>query len=278
MNSHASKPVTDILPDSGWPSLGLRELWQYRDMLKLLVWRDFSSRYRQSFIGVGWALIRPIVSVLVFTIVFGKMVGVPSDDVPYPIFNFTGMLPWLFFAGVLATSSQSMTSGSALISKVYFPRLILPLSKIAGGLIDLVIQFGLLAFMMFYFGVTPTLKLLAIPLFLIMAIMAALALGLLLTTVSVKYRDVHHIIPFLIQTWMWMTPVVYPSSMVDEKWRYLYGLNPLVGVVDGFRWSVLGTVNPDWRMMSISLATTVVLMVFSLYYFRRAESKFADII
>lgn len=278
MNSQTSKPITDILPESGWPSLGLRELWQYRDMLKLLVWRDFSSRYRQSFIGVGWALIRPIVSVIVFTIVFGKMVGVPSDDVPYPIFNFTGMLPWLFFAGVLATSSQSMTSGSALISKVYFPRLILPLSKIAGGLIDLVIQFALLAFMMFYFGVTPTFKLLAIPLFLVMAIMAALALGLLLTTVSVKYRDVHHIVPFLIQTWMWMTPVVYPSSMVDEKWRYLYGLNPLVGVVDGFRWSVLGTVNPDWRMMSISLATTVVLMIFSLYYFRRAESKFADII
>ncbi|QEG38645.1 ABC transporter permease [Roseimaritima ulvae] len=278
MNSPTSKPITEILPESGWPSLGLRELWQYRDMLKLLVWRDFSSRYRQSFIGVGWALIRPIVSVVVFTIVFGKMVGVPSDDVPYPIFNFTGMLPWLFFAGVLATSSQSMTSGAALISKVYFPRLILPLSKIAGGLIDLAIQFALLAFMMFYFGVSPTPKLLAIPLFLIMAIMAALALGLLLTTVSVKYRDVHHVVPFLIQTWMWMTPVVYPSSMVDEKWRYLYGLNPLVGVVDGFRWSVLGSVDPDWRMMLISLVTTVVLMVFSLYYFRRTESKFADII
>lgn len=273
-----SKPVTEILPESGWPSLGLRELWRYRDMLKLLVWRDFSSRYRQSVIGVGWALIRPIVSMVVFTVVFGKMVGVPSDDVPYPIFNYSGMLPWLFFAGVLTTSSQSMTAGSSLITKVYFPRLILPLSKIVGGLVDLVIQFALLVFLMFYFQVEPTARLFAIPFFLFMAIVSALGIGLVLTTLSVKYRDVHHIVPFLIQTWMWMTPVVYPSSLVEEKWRFLYGLNPLVGVVDGFRWSVLGTVNPDWKMMTVSVTTSCTLLVFSLFYFRRSESKFADII
>lgn len=274
----SQKPITEIVPESGWPTLGIKELWQYRDMLKLLVWRDFSSRYRQSFIGFGWALVRPIVSVIVFTIVFGKMMDVPSDDVPYPIFNFSGMMPWLFFAGVLTTSSGSMVSGSALLKKVYFPRLILPLSKITLGLVDLVIQFFLLAFMMFWFEVTPTWRLVTIPLFLLMAIVTALGVGLLMTTINVKYRDVQHIVPFMIQTWMWITPVVYPSSLVAEKWRLLYGLNPLVGVVDGFRWSVLGTVKPDWQMMIVSLMVANLLLVFSLFYFRKQESKFADII
>jgi lipopolysaccharide transport system permease protein len=274
----AQKTTIEIVPESGWPTLGVKELWQYRDMLKLLVWRDFSSRYRQSFIGIGWALVRPIVSVIVFTIVFGKMMDLPSDDVPYPIFNFSGMMPWLFFAGVLTTSSGSMVSGSSLLTKVYFPRLILPLSKITLGLVDLTIQFVMLAFMMYWFEVTPTWRLITIPLFLLMAIITALGVGLLMTTINVKYRDVQHIVPFMIQTWMWITPVVYPSSLVAEKWRFLYGLNPLVGVVDGFRWSVLGTVNPDWKMMAVSLVVANLLLVFSLFYFRKQESKFADII
>ena len=274
----AGQRLTIIEPPRGWIALGLRELWRYRDLLSLLIWRDFSSRYRQSLIGIGWALIRPVISMLVFTLVFGKMAKLPSDGAPYAIFNYAGLLPWLFFAGCLTTSSQSLVQGQALMTKVYFPRLILPLSKVAGGLIDFTIQFVLLLILMVFFRVTPSWRLALIPGFLFLAILTSLAVGILMTVINVKYRDVGQIIPFLSQAWMWLTPIVYSSSMVPERWRFLYGLNPLVGIVDGFRWAILDTTQPDWKMMMISSSATVVLFVFSLLYFRRAESTLVDII
>ncbi len=274
----ADKSITIIEPQSGWVTLGLRELWRYRDLLTLLVWRDFSSRYRQSLIGIGWAVIRPVVSMLVFTLIFGKMAKLPSDGAPYPIFNYAGLLPWMFFSTCLTASSQSMVASQSLVTKIYFPRLVLPLSKVAVSLIDFAIQFVLLLILMAWYQVVPTWKMALIPLFLVAVILTSLAVGLLMTTISVKYRDVRQVVPFLTQVWMWMTPIVYSSSMVSEKWRFLYGLNPLVGIIDGFRWCILGTVDPDWRMMLISLSVTVLLLIFSLFYFRRAEATFADVI
>lgn len=273
-----SRPITIIEPPRAWVALGLRELWQYRDLLSLLVWRDFSSRYRQSLIGIGWALIRPVVSMLVFTLIFGKMAKLPSDGAPYAIFNYAGLLPWIFFSTCLTASSQSMVASQSLVTKIYFPRLILPLSKVAVSLIDFAIQFTLLLVLMLYFRVLPTWRLALVPFFLLSVILTSLAIGILMTTISVKYRDVRQVVPFMTQIWMWMTPIVYSSSMVSEKWRFLYGLNPLVGIVDGFRWCILGTVNPNWSMMLISLSVTLLLLVFSLFYFRRAEATFADII
>jgi lipopolysaccharide transport system permease protein len=276
--SEIAKPLTIIEPPRGWVNLGLGELWQYRDLLGLLVWRDFSSRYRQSLIGFGWALIRPVVSMLVFTLIFGKMAKLPSDGAPYAIFNYAGLLPWLFFAGCLTSSSQSLVQSQTLVTKVYFPRLILPLSKVAVSLIDFAIQFVLLLVLMVLFHVTPTWRLALIPAFLLLAILTSLAVGILMTAVNVKYRDIRQVVPFVTQTWMWITPVVYSTSMIDPQWRFVYGLNPLVGIVDGFRWAILGTTQPDWKMMAISSSVTVALMVFSLIYFRRAEATFADII
>ena len=276
--SSGSRLITIIEPPRGWVTLGLRELWQYRDLLTLLVWRDFSARYRQSLIGIGWALIRPVISMLVFTLIFGKMAKLPSDGAPYPIFNYAGLLPWMFFSTCLIASSQSLVASQSLVTKIYFPRLILPLSKVAGSLIDFAIQFVLLLVLMLYFRVMPTWRLALVPFFLLSIILTSLAIGILMTTISVKYRDVRQVVPFMTQVWMWMTPIVYSSSMVPERWRFLYGLNPLVGIVDGFRWCILGTVDPNWSMMLISLGVTVLLLFFSLFYFRRAEATFADII
>lgn len=273
-----SAPITLIRPQRRWVSLGLGELWQYRDLLFQLVWRDFSSRYRQSVIGIGWALIRPAVSMVVFTLIFGRVAKLPSDGIPYPIFNYTALIPWLYFAGCLTGSSQSVVGGAGLLTKVYFPRLILPLSKVTIGLIDVAIQSALLALLMVWYGVVPTWGILLVPVFLLMCTVTGLSVGLWLTALNVKYRDIAHTIPFLAQMWMWVTPIVYSSSMVPERWRALYGLNPMVGVVEGFRWALLGKAAPDWTMMSASVGMTLLLFVGGLLYFRRTEATFADLI
>lgn len=267
-----------IKPQKGWLSLNLAEIWRYRDLLSLLVWRDFSSRYRQSILGVGWAIVRPVLSVLVFTVIFGMVAKLPSDGIPYPLFSFAAMMPWLYFANALTNATNSVVVNGGLLTKVYFPRVVLPLASVASGLADLGIQFVLLLGLMFWYGVAPGWTLLVMPLFVLECMVVSLALGLWLTALNVKYRDVGHLVPFLVQIWMYMSPIVYASSLVPERWRALYSLNPMVGVIDGFRWAVLGQSSPDWQILAISFAVVLLLFVTGLFYFRRVEETFADII
>ena len=267
-----------IEPPSGWLSLNLREVWRYRDLLSLLVWRDFSCRYRQSILGVGWAVVRPVFSVVVFTIIFGNVAQLPSDGLPYALFSFAGMMPWLYFSGCLGGVTGSIVGGAGLFTKVYFPRLILPLASVCGGLADLLIQFVLLLGLMLWFGVMPTWTVVFVPLFILECMLVSLALGLWLTALNVKYRDIGQLVPFVSQIWMYLTPIVYASSLVPQRWRALYSLNPLVGVIDGFRWAMLGQSAPDWTMLAISTSVTLILLVTGLYYFRRVEQTFADVI
>jgi lipopolysaccharide transport system permease protein len=267
-----------IEPQKGWISLNLREVWRYRDLLSMLVWRDFSCRYRQSVLGAGWAIVRPVLSVLVFTVIFGMIARLPSDGIPYPLFSFAAMMPWLYFSTALANATNSVVGGQGLLTKVYFPRLVLPLASVCGGLGDLVIQFVLLIALMLWYGVAPAWSVLLVPLFIFECMVVSLALGLWLTALNVKYRDINQLVPFLVQIWMYLTPIVYSSSMVPQRFRALYSLNPLVGVVDGFRWAMLGQTAPDWSMLAISSSVVLVLFISGLYYFRRTEQTFADII
>jgi lipopolysaccharide transport system permease protein len=269
---------TVIEPSRGWIALNLAEVWRYRDLLSLLVWRDFSSRYRQSILGIGWAVLRPVLSVVVFTLIFGHVAQLPSDGIPYPLFSFAAMMPWLYFSTALAGATNSVVGGQALLTKVYFPRLVLPLASVATGLIDLVIQFVILVGLMLWYQVVPTWQVVLVPLFILECVIVSLALGLWLTALNVKYRDITHLVPFVTQIWMYLTPIVYSSSLVPERWRPLYGLNPMVGVVDGFRWAMLGQSAPDWTMLATSLAMVLILFVTGLFYFRKVEETFADII
>lgn len=270
--------VTVIEAPRGWLSLNLRELWRYRDLLWLLVWRDFSVRFRQSVLGVGWAVVRPVLSVLVFTVIFGMVAGLPSDGIPYPLFSFAAMMPWLYFSSALANATNSVVGGGALLTKVYFPRLVLPLASVAAGLADFAIQFVLLLGLMFWYGVAPSWNAVLAPLFVLDCVLVSLALGLWLTALNVKYRDIGQLVPFLVQVWMYLSPVVYSSSMIPERWRPLYALNPMVGVIDGFRWAVLGQNPPDWTMMAISTVVMAVLLTGGACYFRKTEATFADVI
>lgn len=274
----SSSVVTVIEPPRGWLQLNLREVWRYRDLLSLLVWRDLSARYRQSVVGYGWAFIKPIVTVLIFTLVFGGLAELPSDDVPYPLFTLAALIPWLYFSTALTGVSTSVTSGGHLLTKVYFPRLILPLSSLGAGLVDLVFQLVLCFGLMLWFGTTPRWPLLLLPLFVVLTIAAALAFGLWLTALNVRYRDVGHAVPFLLQTWMWLSPVVYSSALVPEKWRWVYGINPLVGIIEGFRWCLLGTRPPDPVALALSVGGMGVLLIGGLAFFRRQEAAFADVI
>ncbi len=267
-----------IEPPHGWLRINLAEVWRYRDLLTLLIWRDVSARYRQSIVGYGWAFIKPLVSVLIFAMVFGGLAGLPSDGVPYPLFALAALIPWMYFSSSLAGVSTSVTNGGHLLTKVYFPRLILPLSSLGAGLVDLGLQLVLALGLMTWYGVIPRWPVVFLPLFIVYAIAASLAFGLWLTAFNVRYRDIGHAVPFLLQAWMWISPVVYSSSLVPEKWRWVYALNPLVGIIDGFRWSLLATSAPDFVALVISLLTVVVLLVTGLIFFRRQEAAFADVI
>jgi lipopolysaccharide transport system permease protein len=277
----AARPATPLMviePPKGWISLNLGEVWRYRGLLWQLVWRNVSANYRQSVVGIGWALLKPALSVLIFTVIFGRVAGLPTDGTPYPIFSYSALLPWMYFSTVLTLSSGSIVVGSGLLTKVYFPRLILPLTGVLNGLVDFAIQLSLLAVLMLWYGVTPGWGIVLLPILVLQCAIAALAVGLWLCALNVKYRDVGHLVPFLSQAWMWITPIVYSSSMVPEKWRTVYGLNPMVGVVEGFRWAICGKSVPDWTMMGISTAVVGALLLSGLYYFRRVETTFADII
>lgn len=274
----AESPVTHIAPSRAWAPLRLGELWAFRELLYSLVWREITVRYKQTALGMAWAVIQPFLTMVVFSVFFGRLARVPSDGVPYPVFAFCALVPWQLFAFSLSESSNSVVAHQRLITKVYFPRLLMPMAPIGVGLVDFAVAFTVLAAMCAYYGITPGLAVLTVPLWAMLAVLTALAVGLWLSALNVRYRDVRYTVPFLVQIWLFATPVAYPTSLVPEPWRAVYALNPMVGVVDGFRWALLGSVDAPRVTALVSVATVAVLLVGGLYYFRRMERLFADLV
>jgi lipopolysaccharide transport system permease protein len=270
--------LTVIRPSRHLFSLRLRELWEYRELLYFLVWRDVKVRYKQTVLGAAWAILQPFLTMVVFSIFFGRLAGIPSEGIPYPIFAYTALLPWQLFAHALTESGNSLVANQQLITKVYFPRLVIPISAVLAGLVDFCIAFVVLLGMMVYYGVLPTKAVLALPLFLLLALATALAVGLWLSALNVQYRDVRYTLPFLTQFWLFATPIAYPSTLIPEQWRVVYGLNPMAGVVEGFRWALLGTGQGAGPMVVVSAIVVTALLIGGLVYFRWMERSFADII
>jgi len=256
----------------------LTELWEYRELLYFLTWRDIKVRYKQTVLGAAWAVIQPFGMMLVFTVFFGRLVGVPSDGLPYPIFAYTALLPWQLFSRALTDASTSLVINERLITKVYFPRLLIPLSAVLASLVDFAIAFVLLLGMMVFYGIVPTGSVLMLPLFVLLALMTALGTGFWLSALNAQYRDVRYTLPFLTQFWLFATPVVYPSSLVPEQWRLLYGLNPMTGVVEGFRWALLGKTGAPDVMLAVSAIAVLATFIGGLYYFSRVEETLADVV
>ena len=283
MTVQSDSSVTLIRPPRGWQAINLRDLWLYRELVYFLTWRDIKVRYKQAVLGIGWAIVQPILTMVVFTVIFNKFLGVkPDAGIPeqyYPIFSFAALLPWQFFQGALQRASTSLVSNSNLLTKVYFPRLIIPSSAVAAGLVDFGFSFLIMIGLMIYYGVPFTLTLLWLPLFLLVALLTALAVGLWLSALNVQYRDVQHMVPFLLTIWMYASPVVYPIDVINVSkfWQVVYALNPMVGVIQGFRWALFGTNPPGW-MFTISMGMVLVLLVSGIFYFRRMERNFADLI
>ena len=271
-------PKIRLEPAKGWVSLGLDELWRYRELLYFLVWRDVKVRYKQTALGAAWAVIQPFLTMVVFSIFFGRLARVPSDGIPYPIFAYTALVPWMFFASGLAQSADSLVGSANLLKKVYFPRLAIPIAAVLSGAVDFVIAFVVLLGMMFYFGSVPTAAIVWLPFFALLALTTALGTGLWLSAMNVKFRDVRYVVPFLVQFWLFATPIAYPSSLLSEPWRTIYGLNPMAGVVEGFRWALLGSGNPPGPMVLVSSIAAVVILISGAFYFRRMERMFADLV
>lgn len=257
--------------------LNLREMWEHKDLFYFFVWRDIKVRYKQTLLGAAWAVIQPFFTMVVFSIFFGKFAQIPSDGFPYPVFAYCSLLPWQLFARALTDSSNSIVSNKNLIAKAYFPRLIIPFSSVFASLADFAIAFVVLLGMMLYYGIVPTSNVFMLPLFLSAGLATAMGVGLWLSALNVEYRDVYYTIPFLTQLWLFATPVAYPSSLVPEYWRVFYGLNPMVGVVEGFRWALLGKATNPGPLLAVSLGTVILLFISGLFYFRRVEKNFADV-
>jgi lipopolysaccharide transport system permease protein len=277
-DKNIAPPVLRIQPSRGWVSLKLQELWEYRELLYFLTWRDVKVRYKQTALGAAWAIIQPFFTMVVFSLFFGRLAGIPSDGVPYPIFSFAALVPWTFFANGLNQSSNSLVGSADLIKKVYFPRLAVPIATVLSGVVDFALAFLVLLGMMLYYGVIPTVNVLWLPLFLLLALVTSLGVGLWLSALNVKYRDVRYTVPFLTQFWLFSTPIVYPSSLLSEPWRTLYGLNPMVGVVEGFRWALLGTDTAPGPIIAASSVAAITILVGGAFYFRRMEKTFADVV
>jgi lipopolysaccharide transport system permease protein len=271
-------PATRIQPSKGWIGLGLRDLWKYRELLYFFVWRDLRVRYKQTAFGAAWAIIQPFLTMLVFSLFFGRLAGVPSDGLPYPVFAFAALVPWTYFANVVIRAANTVVDQSSMISKVYFPRLLLPATPLVGELLDLGIGLLVLGGVMLFYGLVPPVQVVLLPLFLLLAVAAALAVGIWLASLNALYRDVRYVVPFLVQLWLFATPVVYPSSLVPDPWRVLYGLNPMAGVIEGFRWSLLGAGQPPGPFVAVSVAVVAALLAGGLAYFRRTERVFADVV
>jgi len=271
-------PVIRIEPPRRWFSLSLWDLWEYRELLYFLVWRDLKVRYKQTVIGVCWAVLQPFISMIIFTIVLGKFARVPSDGLPYPLLVYSGLLPWAYFASTFNRCVQSVVGDANLISKIYFPRLILPIAGTISGLMDLAVSLVILLGMILWYGMVPTWGILALPIFLLLALSTALAVGLWLSPLNVRYRDVGHAVPFLTQAWMFASPVVYPVSLIPDKWQAFYSLNPMVGVIEGFRWALLGKAPPDPSLIAISGVVVLMMLIGGLIFFKNMEQTFADVV
>lgn len=267
-----------IEPSKGWVSLQLREIWEYRELLYFLIWRDIKVRYKQTILGGAWAIIQPFFTMVVFSLFFGKLAKVPSDGIPYPIFSFTALVPWSFFANGLSQASNSLVGNSNLITKVYFPRMCMPIASVIGGIIDFTLAFSVLIGMVFYYGIIPSVHIIWIPFFLMLAFSTSLGASLWLSALYVKFHDVRHIIPFLTQIWLFATPIAYPSSLLKEPWFTIYGINPMTGVVEGFRWALLGTDTAPGPIIIVSSLVALGLLLSGAFYFRRMEKTFADVV
>jgi lipopolysaccharide transport system permease protein len=267
-----------ITPPGNWWVLPMEELWNYRELLYFFVWRDIKVRYKQTAIGAAWAVLQPLMTMIVFSLFFGRLARIPSDGLPYPIFYYCALLPWMYFSAALQSATNTIVDNQRLITKVYFPRLILPLSAVLSGLVDFGISFLMFIVMMIYYGIRPTTAGWWIPIFLLLAVLTALGVGLWLAALNALYRDVRYVLPFLVQLWMFGSPVAYPSSIVPEKWRWLYGLNPMVGVIEGFRWTLTGHGQAPGGLFFVSLGTVIAVLVSGLAYYQRMESTIADVV
>ena len=278
MTASADLPHLRIEPSRRLVSLKLDEIWSYRELLFFLVWRDVKVRYKQTALGVSWAVIQPLLTMVVFSIFFGKLGKMPSDGIPYPIFSFAALVPWTLFSNGLTQATASVVASSNLIKKVYFPRLIIPTATVLAGVVDFLIAFAVLLVMMFAYGITPTLNSIWLPAFLALAVISSLAVSLWLSALNVKYRDIKYIVPFLSQIWLFMTPIAYSASLLEEPWRTIYSLNPMVGVVEGFRWALLGADTPPSYSTLVSAVASIAILFAGALYFRRVEKGFADVI
>jgi lipopolysaccharide transport system permease protein len=272
------RALTIITPPGGWTRLDLQALWAYRELLYFLVWRDLKVRYKQTGLGLAWAILQPVLTMVVFSFFFGRLVGVPSDGVPYPAFALAALVPWTFFSYGLTQSANSVVADQQLVTKVYFPRLAIPVATVLSGLADFLPAFAVLGALLLYLGIVPSLTVVWIVPLLLLALITALGAGLWLAALNVQYRDVRYTVPFLTQLWLFATPVAYPSSLLGEPWQTIYGINPMAGVVEGFRWALLGTDTAPGPMIGVSAVAALLMLVGGLFYFRRMEDSFADVI
>jgi lipopolysaccharide transport system permease protein len=272
------EPLLRIRPSRGWKSLDLREVWESRELLYFLTWRDIKVRYKQTVLGAAWAVIQPFLTMVVFSIFFGRLGRIPSDGIPYPIFSYSALVPWTFFAAGVAQSANSVVGNANLIRKVYFPRLAIPLAAVASEGVDFAIAFVVLLGMMLYFGIMPTATIAWLPPLVLLSAATSLGVGLWLAALNVQFRDVRYVVPFVIQFWMFATPIVYPSSLLGEKWRAIYAINPMVGAIEGFRWALLGTATAPGPMIAASSSAALAILFSGAFYFRRVEKEFADLV
>lgn len=275
---NASTSLLRIEPSRGWSALLLRDLWEYRELLYFLTWRDVKLRYKQTALGALWAILQPVLTMVVFSLFFGRMAKIPADGLPYPLFAIAALVPWTFFANGLAQSSSSLVTNSHLIKKVYFPRLAVPIASVLSGLVDFAVAFLVLLCMMAYFGYAPSARVVFLPLFLILALTTALGVGLWLAALNVAFRDIKYVVPFLTQLWLFVTPIAYPSTLLPQRWRLLYSLNPMAGVVEGFRWALLGAKTSPGAEIAVSSFAAFLVLVGGALFFRRSERTFADVI
>ena len=270
-------PVTVIKPTAGWARLRLDELWEFRELVFFFIWRDVKVRYKQTVLGAAWAIIQPLFTMLIFSIFFGRLASMPSDGLPYPLFALAGLVPWMFFMNGLSHGANSLVENEKLIKKVFFPRMIVPVASVLAGLVDFAVASILLVLGMLYFQVAPNLNIVFLPFFVLLTAISAMGVALWLSALNVQFRDVRYVVPFLGQVWLFATPIAYPSSLLSESWRLVYALNPMVGVVDGFRWSLLGAGEAPWAVVAVSFTVAVTWMVSGAFFFRRVERSFADI-